>query len=114
MKVEPNVIYWVYEKDGTAARRIDSEDIEIQYNAGRKIIKMYLDGKYTTEELEPNRKGGIPEGFITESRYGAFMVLVDEEELKKREAEQTANQIEQQQKEIEELRKEIETLKGGK
>ena len=111
MKVEPNVIYWVYEKDGTAARRIDSEDIEIQYNAGRKIIKMYLDGKYTTEELEPNRKGGIPEGFIEESRYGAFMVLVNEEEEKRKE---TAQQIEQQQKEIEELRKEIETLKGGK
>lgn len=111
MKVEPNVIYWVYEKDGTAARRIDSEDIEIQYNAGRKIIKMYLDGKYTTEELEPNRKGGIPEGFIEESRYGAFMVLVNEEEEKRKE---TSQQIEQQQKEIEELRKEIETLKGGK
>lgn len=111
MKVEPNVIYWVYEKDCTAARRIDSEDIEIQYNAGRKIIKMYLDGKYTTEELEPNRKGGIPEGFIEESRYGAFMVLVNEEEEKRKE---TSQQMEQQQKEIEELRKEIETLKGGK
>ena len=111
MKVEPNVIYWVYEKDGTAARRIDSEDIEIQYNAGRKIIKMYLDGKYTTEELEPNRKGGIPEGFIEESRSGAFMVLVNEEEEKRKE---TAQQIEQQLKEIEEVRKEIETLKGGK
>lgn len=109
-----DIIYWVKSEDGKLARRIDSRDIELHFNAGNTIIKMYMDEKCTTEELVPTRKGGIPDDFIVDSPYGAHMLLVNPVEEAQKKAEETAKQLEEQQKLLEQLQKQVSELKGEK
>lgn len=73
-----DAIYLVKE-NGNVARRVDSEDVEILFKAGRKIVKMWLDGIGTMEEIDPAEIDEIPEGFLQTSRYGTFMRIQDEE-----------------------------------
>lgn len=71
-------IYFIEENKGALKRRIDSGLIETLHSSGFTIIKMWLDGKFTEERLEPAEK--IPDGFIQESRYGLVVFNVDQVE----------------------------------
>ena len=58
--------------------RIDSRAVEPMHLAGYPIVKMWLDGKFTQERVEPNED--FYDGFIQKSYYGTEMTQEQEGE----------------------------------